>query len=117
MVKSFGFIQNPDELCVCKKCEGKVVSILVLYVDDILLIGNDVAALSTIKVRLANTFDMKDLRKASYFLVIKLIRDRKRKIMGLSQASYIDKVLTRFSMDNSKKGLLPFRHGLVFSKE
>ena len=37
--------------------------------------------------------------------------------MGLSQASYIDKVLTRFYMDNSKKGLLPFRHGLEFSKE
>ena len=37
--------------------------------------------------------------------------------MGLSQASYIDKVLTRFSMDNSKKGLLPFKHSLVFSKE
>ena len=37
--------------------------------------------------------------------------------MGLSQASYIDKVLTRFSMGNSKKGLLPLRHGLVFSKE
>ena len=37
--------------------------------------------------------------------------------MGLSQASYIDKVLTRFSIDNSKKGLLPFRHSLVFSKE
>ena len=37
--------------------------------------------------------------------------------MGLSQASYIDKVLTRFSIDNSKKGLLPFRHGPLFSKE
>ena len=37
--------------------------------------------------------------------------------MGLSQVSYINKVLTRFSIDNSKKGLLPFRHGLVFSKE
>ena len=37
--------------------------------------------------------------------------------MGLSQASYIDKVLTRFSMDNSKKGILPFKHGPVFSKE
>ena len=37
--------------------------------------------------------------------------------MGLSLASYIDKVLTRFSVDNSKKGLLRFRHGLVFSKE
>ena len=37
--------------------------------------------------------------------------------MGLSKASYIDKLLTTFSMDNSKKGLLPFRHGLMFSKE
>ena len=117
MVKSFGFIQNPDEPCVYKKCEGKVASFLVLYVDYILLIRNDVAALSIVKVWLASTFDMKDLGEASYILGIKLIRDQKRKIMGLSQASYIDKVLTRFSMDNSKKGLLPFRHGLVFCNE
>ena len=50
---------------------------LVLYVDDILLIGNDVAALSTIKVWLATNFDMKDLGEASYILGIKLIRDQK----------------------------------------
>ena len=105
-----------DESCVYKKCEGKVVAFLVLYIDDILLIGNDVAALSTIKVWLASTFNIKDLEEASYILGIKLIRDQKQKIMGLSQSSYIDKVLTRFSMDNSKKGLLPFRHGLMFSK-
>ena len=37
--------------------------------------------------------------------------------MGLSQAAYIDKVLTRFSMDNLKKGILPFRHSFVFYKE
>ena len=90
---------------------------LILYVDNILLIGNNVAALSIVKVWLANTFDMKDLGEASYILGIKLIRDRKRKIIGLSQAAYIDKVLTRFSMDNSKKCLLPFKHGLEFSKE
>ena len=90
---------------------------LILYVNDILLIRNDVEALSIVKVWLASTFDMKDLGEASYILGIKLIRDRKRKIMRLSQAIYIDKVLTRFSMDNLKKGLLPFRHGLVFSKE
>ena len=75
--------------------------------DDILLIGNDVGMLSTIKVWLANTFDMKDLGEASYILGIKLFRDRKQRIMGLSQAAYIEKVLSRFSMDNSKKGLYP----------
>ena len=84
MVKSYGYLQNLDEPCIYKNCEGKVVCFLVLYVDDVLLIGNDLAALSTVKIWLASTFDMKDLREASYILGIKLIRDRKRKIMGLS---------------------------------
>ena len=71
-VKSFGFTQNPDEPCVYKKSQGKVVAFLVQYVDDILLIGNDVGMLSTVKVQSANTFDMKDLGEASYILGIKL---------------------------------------------
>ena len=49
-----------------------MVAFLVLCVDDILLIGNDVGMLSTIKVWLANAFDMKDLGEASYILGIKL---------------------------------------------
>ena len=77
MIKSFGFIQNLDKPYIYKKCEGRVVCFLVLYIDDILLIGNDVASLSTVKVGLASTFDMKDLREASYVLGIKFIRDRK----------------------------------------
>ena len=116
-VKSFSFTQNSDEPCVYKKSQGKVVAFLVLYVDDILLIRNDVGMLSTAKVWLANTFDMKDLKEASYILGMKLFLDRKRRIMGLSQAAYIEKVLSRFSLDNSKKGLLPFKHGLEFSKD
>ena len=55
---------------------------------------------------------MKDLGEANFILEIKLWRDHKNKMLGLSQARYIDKVLKRFSMQNSKKGLLPFRHGV-----
>ena len=117
MIKSFSFTQNPDGPCVYKKSQGKIIAFLILYVDDILLVGNDVGMLSTIKVWLANTFNMKDLGEASYILGIKLFWDLKQRIMGLSQAAYIEKVLSRFSMDNSKKGLLPFRHGLAFSKD
>ncbi|KAH9697829.1 hypothetical protein KPL71_023776 [Citrus sinensis] len=46
-----------------------------------------------------------------------LLRDRKNKTLALSQAVYIDKILTRFSMENSKTDLLPFRHGITFSKD
>ena len=74
---------------------------LVLYVDDILLIGNDVGVMSSVKVWLSSQFDMKDLGDANFILGIKLWRDRKNKMLCLSQAGYIDKVLERFSMQNS----------------
>ena len=48
----------------------------ILYVDDILLIGNDVGTLSSVKVWLAGQFDMKNLKEASHILGIKLL-DRK----------------------------------------
>ena len=64
-----------------------------LYVDDILLIANDVGVMSSVKIWLSSQFDIKDLGEASYILGIKLWRDCKNRILGLSQAEYIDKVL------------------------
>ena len=69
-----------------KKCVGSVVVFLVLYVDDILLIGNDVGILSSVKVWLSSQFDVKDLGEASHILGIKLLRDCKQRMLGLSVA-------------------------------
>src|SRR5215813_4254981 len=60
---------------------------------------------------------MKDLGEASYILGIQILRDRKKWLLAMSQASYIDKILVRFGMQNSKKGNLPFCHGIHLSKE
>ena len=114
-IKSFGFEQNLDEPYVYKRHQDKIMMFLVLYVDDILLIENDVGVMLSVKVWLSSQFDMKDLGEANFILGIKLSRDRKNKMLGLSQDGYIDKVLERFSMQNSKKGLLPFRHGIPLS--
>ena len=80
---------------------------LVLYVDDILLIGNDVESLSKVKNWLASQFQMKDLAKASYILSIQIIRDCKNKLLALSQASYIGKVLINFRCRTQRKGSYP----------
>ena len=45
-IKLFGFSQNMDEPCVYKKVIGSTITFLVLYVNDILLIGNDVGVMS-----------------------------------------------------------------------
>ena len=67
-----------------KKVSGSTITFLVLYVDDMLLIGNDVGAMSSIKVWLSSHFSMKDLGEASYILRIKLFTDRKKRLLGLS---------------------------------
>ena len=76
-----------------KRHQDIVVIFLVLYVDDILLIANDVGVMSSVKIWLSSQFDIKDLGEASYILGIKRWRDCKNRILGLSQAEYIDKVL------------------------
>ncbi|TYK11833.1 putative Integrase core domain [Cucumis melo var. makuwa] len=116
-IKSYSFDQNVDEPCVYKKINKEKVAFLVLFVNDILLIGNDVGYLTNIKTWLAAQFQMKDLGEAQYVLGIQIIRDSKNKTLALSQATYIDKMLVRYSMQNSKKDLLPFRHGVHLSKE
>ncbi|KAL0440280.1 UNVERIFIED_CONTAM: Retrovirus-related Pol polyprotein from transposon TNT 1-94 [Sesamum latifolium] len=62
-------------------------------------------------------FSMKDMGEASYILGIKIYRDRSRRMLGLTQSSYIEKVLKRFKMEHSKRGLLPMRHGIKLSKK
>ncbi|KAK1662819.1 hypothetical protein QYE76_050978, partial [Lolium multiflorum] len=116
VIKDFGFIQCHGEACIYKKVSGSSVAFLILYVDDILLIGNDIELLSSVKGYLNNIFSMKDLGEASYILGIKIYRDRSRCLIGLSQSTYLDKILKKFRMDESKKGFIPMLPGKVLSK-
>ncbi|KAK1684880.1 hypothetical protein QYE76_045728 [Lolium multiflorum] len=99
VIKDFGFIQCHGEACIYKKVSGSSVAFLILYVDDILLIGNDIELLSSVKGYLNKCFSMKDLGEAAYILGIKIYRDRSRRLIGLSQSTYLDKILKKFRMD------------------
>nr|GEU73779.1 hypothetical protein [Tanacetum cinerariifolium] len=57
---------NEDESCIYVNVSGSVVVFLVLYVDDILLIGNDILTLQSVKDWLGKCFAMKDLEDAAY---------------------------------------------------
>jgi hypothetical protein len=66
VVKKFDFVKNNDEACVYKKVSESALSYLNLYVDDILLIKNDIPFLNMVKYYLKNSFSMKDLEEAGY---------------------------------------------------
>ena len=106
VIKAFGFIQTFGEACIYK-VSGSSVAFLILYVDDILLIGNDIEFLDSIKGYLNKIFSLKDLGEAAYILGIKIYRDRSRRLIRLSMSTYPQKILKEFKMDQSKKKFLP----------
>jgi hypothetical protein len=115
VVKEFDFIKNVEEPCVYKRVSGSAVIFLILYVDDILLIRNDIPIMKVVKSSLRKSFLMKDLGEATYILDIKIYRDRLKRLIG--QDAYIDKILNRFNMQDSKKDFLPMSRDITLSKK
>ncbi|GJU14099.1 retrotransposon protein, putative, ty1-copia subclass [Tanacetum coccineum] len=115
-IKRFGFTQNLDEPCVYQKASGSNVTFLILYVDDIIIMGNHIPSLQSVKDYLGKCFAMKDLGEAAFILGIKIYRDRSKRLIGLCQNAYMDKILKRYKMDNSKRGHIPMQERLDLNK-
>ncbi|GJS06526.1 putative RNA-directed DNA polymerase [Tanacetum coccineum] len=114
-IKRYGFTQNPNEPCVYKKASRSIIVFLSLYVNDILLMGNNIPMLQDVKSWLGKCFAMKDLGEVAYILGIKIYRDRLRRLIALNQSAYIDKTLKRYRMDTSKCGTIPMPPNVYLS--
>ncbi|GKE67457.1 retrotransposon protein, putative, ty1-copia subclass, partial [Tanacetum coccineum] len=87
-IKKFGFDQNLDEPCVYQKAIGSNVIFLILYVDDIIIMGNHIPSLQSVKDYLGRCFAMKDLGEAAFILGIKIYRDRIKRLIGLGTVDW-----------------------------
>ncbi|GJR34394.1 retrotransposon protein, putative, ty1-copia subclass [Tanacetum coccineum] len=99
-----------------RKASGSNVTFLILYVDDIIIMGNHIPSLQSVKDYLGKCFTMKDLGEAAFILGIKIYRDRSKRLVGLCQSAYMDKILKRYRMDNSKRGHIPMQERLDLNK-
>ena len=67
-MNSMGYNQSQgDHTVFFKQTEMNKVIALIVYVDDIALIGNDPAEMEKLKRQLAKEFEIKDLGKLKYF--------------------------------------------------
>eukprot|EP00253_Pinus_taeda_P019588 PITA_19588 len=107
--------ENIMDQCIYLKVSGSKICFLVLYVDDILLATNDKGLLHEVKQFLSKNFDIKDMGEASYVIGIKIHRDRFRGILGLSQETYINKILERFRMKDCSPSVAPIVKGDRFN--
>ena len=95
---SNGFTINESDKCVYIKHTHIGYVIVCLYVDDLLILGNNKAIITSTKDMLSSRFDMKDLGLADVILGVKILRTPQG--YALSQSHYITKILEKFKQYN-----------------
>ena len=83
--------------------------------DNISLPSNDNRMIYEVKKFLSKSFDMKEMGDASYVIGTKIYQDRHKYTIGLSQESYIDKILERFRMNDCSASVAHIVNGDKFN--
>uniref|UniRef100_A0A803R4Z6 Reverse transcriptase Ty1/copia-type domain-containing protein n=1 Tax=Cannabis sativa TaxID=3483 RepID=A0A803R4Z6_CANSA len=113
-----GFSRSYYDACFYHKgTDINTVIYLLLYVDDMLIISKERSQVDEMKKQLKAEFEMKDLGIASKILGITIKRDRKLGKLFLTQEDYIQKIIEKFSMKDSKKTSQPITSQYTLTKE
>ena len=64
-----------------------------LYVNDMLLVRNNMDVIKEMKSQLSSKFDMKDLGAANFILGMEIKRDRENMKLWLNQRKYVEMIL------------------------
>jgi hypothetical protein len=80
---------------------------IVIYVNDLLIAGPNMGAITELKDALSKRFEMSDLGEYRYHLGMEIIRDRPQRTLRLSQKGYVTKILSDFDMQECKPNSTP----------
>ena len=75
---------HSDHHVYFKRLDDGSYNILLLYVDDMLVVGPNMQEINVLKIKLANSFAMKDLGVAKQIHGMTLIGNRKNHKLSLS---------------------------------
>jgi hypothetical protein len=104
-VKSLGFKNSETDKCLYVNEKGSYKLYLLLYVDDIIIAGDDMKKIQDVKLTLSSRFHMKDLGELQSFLGINITRTNDK--LYINQALYAQKLLKRFGMEDCKSAKTP----------
>ncbi|XP_020418045.1 uncharacterized protein LOC109948747 [Prunus persica] len=114
-IQAAGYTQSKVDysLFTCKN--GKSFTALLIYVDDILIIGNNVVAINSLKQFLHTGFRIKDLGDLKYFLGIEVSRFKQG--ICISQRKYTLEILKDAGILGARPVSFPMEQNIKLSNE
>ena len=108
VMKDQGYQQGQlDHTIFFKQSNDRRMTILIVYVDDIILTRDNTGEVERLKKVLATEFEVKDLGQMRYFLGIEVARSRKG--ISISQRKYVLDLLTETCMLGCKPSNIPIK--------
>lgn len=102
---NLGFRRSQVDMCLYIKTEPKGLTIIIIWVDDIILLGSNQDLIDTFKAQIKLKFKVKDHGKLRYFLGIEF--EFNETGVKISQSGYCKTVIDRFGMSASNPQKIP----------
>ncbi|XP_020551683.1 uncharacterized protein LOC110012423 [Sesamum indicum] len=114
-IVAFGFVQSKHDCCLLTKTSTDGFLVLLLYVDDILVVGTFTEHIAAVKDYLDRLFTIKDLGVAKYFLGLEVARSSQGIIV--TQTKYIKDIMIDTSMRHARAVTTPLPPGIKFIED
>ena len=114
-LKAAGFTQSWSDYSLFVKAHSGKLTVLLVYVDDVILAGNSLEEITAIKLFLSHRFKLKDLGELKYFLGIEVARSRKG--IALCQRKYALEILEDTGFLGAKPSSFPVDQNISLTQE
>jgi hypothetical protein len=91
--------------------EGGDSVIVILYVDDITILGNSIKKINALKKSLSSRYEMTDLGEIQSYLGVNITRDRASHTIEIDQKEYVQTIVERFGMRDANPVYTPLPAG------
>ena len=113
-ITQLGFVQSQADHSLFVHSKGPLFTALLVYVDDMIITGNDLDCVASLKSVLDQKFGIKDLGSLKYFLGLEIARNKTG--INLTQRKYALEVLKEAGMTGCKPTQTPMEQQLKLSK-
>lgn len=114
-MQNVGFKRSQNDYCLYSKNVKNGMMYVLLYVDDVLIFGNDKLEVAKLKAALNNQFHMKDLGLVSNFLGLNITQNIDVDVTIISQKNYLTQVLERYDMSDCNGSSTPINKNFDFN--
>ena len=78
-----------------------------LYVDDMVILAEDIQTVQTFKTGLAKRWEIKDVGEVKRILGLEITRDRVKRTIKIAQIAYTDEIITEYGLTDTREAKTP----------